>query len=150
MADHCAAYVTFAPELQKQQLERQGIFQDEHTHEQQQKQEHVISDAILSDIREAEKKITGPSKKGAFWGLREAIWGGAKQQTTIAAVAAAPVPATAQEKPVGQERGDITSSTSRPVTGDLVELVAKDYVERKGLESSESTGLQTTRGPGCV
>jgi len=108
MADHCAAYVTFAPELQKQQLERQGIFQDEHTHEQQQKQEHVISDAILSDIREAEKKITGPSKKGAFWGLREAIWGGAKQQTTIAAVAAAPVPATAQEKPVGQERGDIT------------------------------------------
>ncbi|KAK0268029.1 hypothetical protein LTR91_001557 [Friedmanniomyces endolithicus] len=101
------SYVTFAPELQKQQLERQGIFQDEHTHEQQQKQEHVISDAILSDIREAEKKITGPSKKGAFWGLREAIWGGAKQQTTIAAVAAAPVPATAQEKPVGQERGDI-------------------------------------------
>ncbi|KAK0344316.1 hypothetical protein LTR59_013566 [Friedmanniomyces endolithicus] len=102
------SYVTFVPELQKQQQERQGVFQDEHAHEQQQKQEHVISDAILSDIREAEKKITGPSKKGAFWELREAIWGGDKGQTATPTVAAAPIPVIEQGERVGQQRGDTT------------------------------------------
>ncbi|KAK1063243.1 hypothetical protein LTR74_009674 [Friedmanniomyces endolithicus] len=108
MADQYAAYVTFAPELQKQQQVRQGVFQEEHAHEQQQKQEHVISNAILGDIREAEKMITGPNKKGAFWGLREAIWGGDKGQTATAPVAAAPIPVVEQEKKFGQQRGDTT------------------------------------------
>ncbi|KAK1026577.1 hypothetical protein LTR33_017596 [Friedmanniomyces endolithicus] len=101
------SYVTFAPELQKEQQERQGIFQDEHTHQEQQKQEHVISDAILSDMREAEKKITRPNKKGAFWGLREAIWGGDKKQTATPAVPVAPIPVAEQERKASHERGDV-------------------------------------------
>ncbi|KAK5704944.1 hypothetical protein LTR97_002055 [Elasticomyces elasticus] len=90
------SYATFAPELQRQQLERQGIFQDQHVKQEQQKQEHVISDAILSDLREAEAKLVGPSNKGALWGIREAIWG-TKEAQNDTKIATAP---SGQPKPL--------------------------------------------------
>ncbi|TKA83429.1 hypothetical protein B0A55_00336 [Friedmanniomyces simplex] len=109
------SYVTFAPELQKQQQERQGIFQDEHTQQQQQQQDHVISDAIFSDLREAEKEIVGPNKKGALWGLREAIWGGERQQT------ATPASTTVSTHSV-EER----DKTGKPMGGIAVQQQAKE------------------------
>lgn len=117
VTDISPAYATFAPELQKQQLERQGIFQDQKVQQQQRQQEHVISDAILSDLREAEAKIVGPGKKGALWGLREAIWGSNKHQSTTPAVGAvSPLPMKQGEE-VSKPVGNVTAQQQAKVSG---------------------------------
>jgi predicted outer membrane lipoprotein len=98
------AYSAFQPELKKQADERQGIFHDQH---EQEKQDHVLSDAIISDLRQAEKQYIGPTKKGALWGIREAIWGKPEdvQQARGAMDAAQQSPAVAKSKAEDVKKG---------------------------------------------
>jgi hypothetical protein len=61
--------VTFQPELEKQKSERDGDFK-----EQRPTNDQAISQAIISDIKEAKHQVEGDGK-GFAWGIREAIWG---------------------------------------------------------------------------
>lgn len=65
------AYATFQPEFEKQRAERDGNFQQQHVPD---KQDQVISQAIISDMNEARYQAEGEGK-GIAWGIREAIWG---------------------------------------------------------------------------
>ena len=73
-----AAYVTLQPEFEKQKSEQDGDFKEQHP-----KNDQAISQAILSDMKEAEHQVVGEGK-GFAWGIREAIWGPsqAQQSTT--------------------------------------------------------------------
>lgn len=75
------AYATFQPEFEKQRAERDGDFSTQHA---QDNQDHVISQAIISDLKEAKYQVEG-DEKGIAWGIREAIWGKAedKQKTAV-------------------------------------------------------------------
>jgi len=68
------AFSTFQPELKKKQEERQGI-----PHERNaavENKDNVISQAILSDIREAQQKVTQTTgNRGFAWGIRNALFG---------------------------------------------------------------------------
>ena len=66
------AYTTLQPELEKQRAERRGEFYQEHPNN-----DRVISQAIMSDLKEAKQQVEGDSK-GFAWGIREAIWGAFK------------------------------------------------------------------------
>lgn len=63
--------MTFQPELQRQQEEREGVFQERH-HEQN---ENAISQAMLSDFQEAKQQAMDTSKKGPAWKLRQMLFG---------------------------------------------------------------------------
>lgn len=65
------AYATFQPEFEKQRAERDGDFQQQHVNEHQ---DQIISQAIISDLKEAKYQVDGEGK-GIAWGIREAIWG---------------------------------------------------------------------------
>ena len=65
------AYATFQPEFEKQRAERNGEFHQQHEHDNQ---DQVISQAIISDLKEAKYQVEGGGK-GIAWGIREAIWG---------------------------------------------------------------------------
>jgi hypothetical protein len=74
------AYATFQPEFEKQRAERDENFQQQHV---QDSQDQVISQAIISDMKEARHQVEGDGK-GIAWGIREAIWGrpADRQRTT--------------------------------------------------------------------
>ena len=72
------AYTTLQPELEQQRAERLGEF-----HEQHPKNDTIISQAIMSDLKEAKQQVEGDSK-GFAWGIREAIWGRSKEQISEA------------------------------------------------------------------
>ena len=68
------AYATLQPEFEKQRAEREGDFSHQHLEEKQAQPDNVISQAILSDLKEAKYQVEG-DEKGIAWGIREAIWG---------------------------------------------------------------------------
>ncbi|KAK3072414.1 hypothetical protein LTR53_006867 [Teratosphaeriaceae sp. CCFEE 6253] len=105
-------YATFQPELVKQKEDREGTFQaDHHSAEKSQKKyDTAISDAIWSDLREAERQVVGPTngKKGALWGIREVIWGKGPQENPVMpnkTMTTSAVPGTMHDQPTGQTLG---------------------------------------------
>ncbi|KAK3675055.1 hypothetical protein LTR78_004989 [Recurvomyces mirabilis] len=92
------AYSAFQPELQREQEEKAGGFQQKHV----ETKDNVISEAILSDLRDAKEQVAGTknqgSGKGALWGVREAIFGSGKTADTKVpaqqALTAAPIQKT--------------------------------------------------------
>lgn len=71
------AYTTLQPELEKQQAEQRGEFREKHTNN-----DTIISQAIMSDLKEAKQQVEGDSK-GFAWGIREKIWGSPEGQQTL-------------------------------------------------------------------
>ncbi|KAK4548024.1 hypothetical protein LTR36_010744 [Oleoguttula mirabilis] len=65
------SYVTFQPELQRQQEEKAGTFNVQHT----QQNDSVISQAIISDFAEAKQQALGTSNTGPAWKLRQMLFG---------------------------------------------------------------------------
>ena len=61
--------MTFQPEFEKQKSEQDGDFKEQHP-----TNDRAISQAIISDIKEAQYQAEGDGK-GFAWGIREAIWG---------------------------------------------------------------------------
>lgn len=75
---YIAAYSTLQPELQRIQEEREhGDFNEKHGDaravQARPNQDGVISQAILSDIREARDSVSQVSKGGFAWGIRQWI-----------------------------------------------------------------------------
>ena len=72
------AYTAFQPELQREQDEKSGVFHEKHI----ETRDNAISEAILSDLRDAKEQVSGTKNdgrgKGAFWGVREALFGSGK------------------------------------------------------------------------
>ncbi|KAK5112151.1 hypothetical protein LTR62_004494 [Meristemomyces frigidus] len=75
------AYTAFQPELSREAEEKAtGTFKEVHTTPAANAahvKDNAISEAILSDLREAKREVTGVGgeRKGALWGVREATWG---------------------------------------------------------------------------
>lgn len=67
------AVAVFQPELQQQQEERQGTFQAQHAPAVSEERRTVISDAIMSDLKEAANTVK-KADKGFAWGIREALF----------------------------------------------------------------------------
>jgi len=92
--------VTFQPELQRQKEEREGVFPEQHVPDVKDN-ENAISQAIISDLREAREE----AKKTQFaWGIRQWLFGKPDQTTTKAPEgidAAAPQPSQASGSKAG-------------------------------------------------
>ncbi|KAK5136338.1 hypothetical protein LTR08_003711 [Meristemomyces frigidus] len=68
------AYVTFQPELQRQRDEQQGVFRDQHARPEA--NDNAISQAIISDLREAkDQAMDTTGKTGPAWKLRQMMFG---------------------------------------------------------------------------
>lgn len=91
------AYATLQPEFEKQQAERNGDFKQQHV---QDNNDQVISQAIISDMKEAKHQVEGEGK-GIAWGIREAIWGRPEDQQRTT---------TTQQNNVAQDRGQGTEA----------------------------------------
>ncbi|KAK5120310.1 hypothetical protein LTR85_006516 [Meristemomyces frigidus] len=68
------SYVTFQPELQRQQEEREGTFQVHHA-QSSQSTDDAISKAIISDFQEAKQQAMDTSRSGPAWKLRQMLFG---------------------------------------------------------------------------
>jgi len=64
-------YVTWQPELAKQREEHEGHFQNQHPRENH---DHDISNAIMSDLREAGQQIRDERPTGFAWKLRQRLF----------------------------------------------------------------------------
>ena len=71
--------MTFQPEFEKQKSEQDGDFKEQHP-----TNDRAISQAIISDIKEAQYQAEGDGK-GFAWGIREAIWGPPETQKSSTA-----------------------------------------------------------------
>ncbi|EMC95453.1 hypothetical protein BAUCODRAFT_542189 [Baudoinia panamericana UAMH 10762] len=71
------AYVAWQPELQRLKETREGTFNESHVKQD----EHAISKALISDLKEAKHQVTDTDKKGALWGWRQLLF--ARQQTAV-------------------------------------------------------------------
>ena len=65
------AYSTFGPELRKQSAERRGESLDQYGIAN----DNAVSQAIISDFKEAGQQLKPAPTKGFAWGIREAIFG---------------------------------------------------------------------------
>ena len=70
LTDRLPAYATFRPELEKERQERLGTVVPGNP-----SNDKVLSEAIISDIKEARREVETANKGGFAWGIRQAIFG---------------------------------------------------------------------------
>lgn len=91
-----AAYATFQPALKEEQEKRAGTFTEQH--QAQENKDNVISQAILSDLKQAKEEAVRHDSGRFAWGIRQ--WFAGEGRTT-------PDPAPEQPSPSPTQRPDL-------------------------------------------
>lgn len=83
------AYSAFQPALKDDAEKRAGTFQEHHQEGSERSKHNVLSQAIMSDLKEAKQEVT--KEDGFAWGIRKALFGPTNPskndtQTSVAAV----------------------------------------------------------------
>lgn len=85
VANNPIAYTALQPALEEQQQEKEGSFATQHNNKDQ---EHAISQAMISDFKEAKEELSTVTKAGNHggfaWGIRQMLFGGPSPQDRTA------------------------------------------------------------------
>ncbi|KXT07465.1 hypothetical protein AC578_565 [Pseudocercospora eumusae] len=65
------AYTAFQPAFKEDAEKRAGTFREQH----EENKDNVLSQAIISDLKEAKEEVNNYDSGGFAWGIRKALFG---------------------------------------------------------------------------